>query len=367
MVLCIWAPATYAQVALENFSKKLAELPLLSVEEFYEKTELFTEISPEDQSLHYRVRLPKGWTSRGALSVSGDKSVIGELGSYVGPSRVEHRSTFQVLTQDLEFEMPVKFWFLQYVLDNGYALQGVTEFEDGHIEAIYVIVERGVDYVVRVKAVRNDTRIIVGQYTMPIEKWDAEKVMQSQALRSFELLHRSKGVIEDTRSHQFLDISRFTFPESWAIESPPVRNADRMRAKLTIRRPFGNFSGEIEIHGVSVYAAESLSQEVGRFQRSLAQRGLGFGDLIEQRRDITTSRDAKGLVLEAYKATDDSGRFIDYEFWFTILQIGDYYYFATLLTPSRDQEVRDWVRNTQSYYQVIESVSLAKFSHGLGE
>ena len=359
----VMAPPSHAQVALENFNKPLTEHPMLPEEQFIAQTQLFDETVADDSSLHYRIRLPQDWTARGAANFGGAASVLSEIGSYRGPVRLVPPSEVRILTQELEFEQPVKFWFLQYVLDQGYALRGVSAFDDGSIEALYVVVERGVDYAVRVRALRNAKSIVMAEYTMPLSEWPEEKIMQMQTLRSFTLAHPSRVAVEETRSHQFLDISQFDYPVSWGLDTPPVRNADRMRAKLVIARPYGTFAGEIEVHGVSQYAAESLSKEVGRFKEDLAARGLTFGKLIEQHKDIATSADARAIVMEAYEAKDESGQLIDYEFWFTILQMEEYYYFVTLLSPSRDENVRDWVRNTGTYRQVVGSVSIAEFSH----
>jgi len=35
---------------------------------------------------------------------------------------------------------------------------------------------------------------------------------------------------------------------------------------------------------------------------------------------------------------------------------GEYYYFVTLLTPSRDEDYYSWARNTQTFRVLVENI-----------
>ena len=41
-----------------------------------------------------------------------------------------------------------------------------------------------------------------------------------------------------------------------------------------------------------------------------------------------------------------------YEYWITIMAYGDYFYFMTLTTPSRETDFFKWSRNVQTYQTV---------------
>lgn len=380
VALCLFcilpAKAALAQKLMANFEKPLPVFTLLPEEEFQEQTTLYEEKSAGDKSLSYSIRLPKDWTGldgAGAAYQAGER-ILGKFTRYLGPVRVEPRSYFSVQAQALEFEMPVKYWFLQHVLSGGYALEGITIRDDKNLEALYVLVEGDASYVVRVKAIKNGKHVILARYAIPVSQWADEKIMQAQAIESFSLLSPSSQEAEPTKLYQFLDISQFRYPESWDLKAPILRSADRMNVKLiNARKESGRrdrditLDGKIEVFAVSQYAAGKLSEEVQRFKDELAQKGLTFGDLIEQKKDLPMQEGVKLFVMESYQAKDATNKIQDYEFWFSILSLEDYYYFITLLTSARDSDFMIWVRNTETYKLLVKSLQSAAFTHNIDE
>ena len=62
----------------------------------------------------------------------------------------------------------------------------------------------------------------------------------------------------------------------------------------------------------------------------------------------------KFFKTEIFKATDTKESKIDYEIWLTSLSVDNYYYFISLLTPSRDDDFFVWSRNTEAYKLILK-------------
>jgi len=355
-----FAPAAHAQKILNQYKKPLPVVPAMDDAAFQEATTYYKETPFGDEQLAYEISLDKSWkkmTDGGLSNYKLSNRLLGEVARYYGPPGLEARSRFTIHALDLEYQLSAEQWFLQYVLANGFTPMGIKVHNENKVEALYVLLEKDITYVVRAIAHLNGKRMVLAQYFITDQVWNDENSMQAKSIDSFKLTNIKEEIIEKMLAFQFLDVAEFKYPVSWDLRAPPLRSIDRMGIKLINTQKGGSLDGQIEVHLSSTFVAKSLIEEVERFKKGIEEKGLILGELIEKEDGYIFDDNIQFASVEVYGVTDKNGALVNYEFWFTVMASGGYYYFVTLLTPARDDDFFVWSRNTETYRLVVQSVT----------
>ncbi len=360
----LFAQEAVAQKLLEDYKKPLPNITFFSETEFNVKTDRHSDVPYGDKSLSYQMRIPKGWITskaRGLSNFAGSSKIMGEVARFYGPPRLDFRSYFTLEVVNLEYQITAEQWFFQYLMDRGHSIQGMQSFGNSKSEALYVVLGMETSYAVRGIAFINGKRIVLAQYFIPLNYWEDERQMQAQVIDSFNLTNLDKGSIEEFLKYDFLDIASLEYPESWTLKKLPLRSIDRMGAKILNVSTKGYednqvqaLEGRIDVDLVSYYEAESLESEIKIFKANLEKEGLSIHSLIETKEDYIFHDDINFAKTDVFKTENIMQNLLNYELWITIMGAGEYYYFLTLLTPSREDDYNIWVRNTQAYKVVVE-------------
>ncbi|MEZ5919499.1 MAG: hypothetical protein R3D66_06280 [Alphaproteobacteria bacterium] len=336
-----------------------------------------------DEALSYKIRLPEGWEQPQDVGISSytlSDKLLGEIAVFYGPPKMYTRSRFTLEALALEYQLTAEQWFIQHLLRNGYTIQGMEVISDKRVEALFLVVEKDVTYVVRAVAEINGKRAVLAQYFLPTQYWDDEKVIQSEVMKSFTLLRPDTEDAEDMNTFYILDIAEFQYPSSWELKTEPVRSIDRLEVEIRSsakrkrikqkddwkktreqrerEQDERTLHGRINIQLVSNFAAESLEDEIAKLKNKVLGTSLVAGNVIEAQ-DAFIYDDAISFgETNVYEAVDEESELLKYEIWFTVMGAGDYYYFVTLLTPSWDDDFFVWSRNTQTYKFVVENLTL---------
>ena len=350
---------------LESFKKPLPKFELPPIEGFIEGSDLYEKDFPEFEALGYSIRLPKNWSQSGEAGTDFtlDTQVMNQVARYFSPARGTHaRSRAMVRTASLPFEVSAEQWILQYVIDQGYALQGVEANGDDEAEALYVLIERDVTLITRAKVFLNAGRVIFLEYSLPIESWEAEKIKQKQSVDSFSLTNTVTQFVEDMQAYQFLDIAQIQYPASWDLRAPPVRSIDRIHVKILNLAENLDESERVYLNGrmtvdlVSKFASKPIREELENIRAQQRSEGLELQESEDVFWDITYDDQINFGHTEVARASGTENKLIGYEYWTSVLSGGNYYYFVTLLTPSREQDFTLWSRNTQTYKLLLELI-----------
>lgn len=358
--------SAHAQKIKELFDKAMPEYKKIPDQEFMDNTYYEEDIPFGDKFLAYNIRLPKGWeapTSIGLSNYNLSSSLMGDVALFYSPPRVDApRSKFELKALKLEYEITAEQWLLKHVLSNGYTLEGLEYFNEDKVGALYIYVQEGETYVVRSIAQINGKRMILAQYVVPAMYWMQEASMIAQSLATYELTNPEKVMIENLEEYLFLDIARFEYPESWLFKAPPVRAVDRMEVTLSnVRKGTeGILDGQIFVQMVSAYVVEDLEMELDTLKAELRKKGLLVGEIIETREDVEFSDEVEFGFVDVYEGTDTENNVLNYEIWVTAMAIQDYYMFAVLVTPHRDNEFFTWSRNFTAFKRVLKTVGMQK-------
>lgn len=357
--------AADAQTIVQSLKKPMPEFELMSEEEFNKSSTLYNEVPFDDETLGYTVRLPKNWSKQDNGAVGNftlSNKILGEFSRYYGPVRMGERSYFSVKAVELEYQLTAEQWLILFMLENSYTIEGMETVNDSRAEVIYVVVERGQTYIAYAAAQLSGSRVIFSQYIMPVEEWGKERASAHRVVKSFDVTNKDAEFIEDMSPYQFLDIAEMKYPDSWELIAKPLRSADRMSVSLLNVIEKNRFSkqrllkGKMEVHLASEFIVEDIESDIENFKKEMSVNKLLIQDEIEELEDFVLDENMELIEVKAYDAIDQSQSVLDYEFWLAVMHTGEYYYFLTLLTPSRNADYFNWARNTQTFRVVVENI-----------
>lgn len=282
--------------------------------------------------------------------------LLGPIARYVGPPNLLALSRLEISAMQLSHDITTRNWFLHYILTRNYTLTGMEQISDNQVQAEYVLNEKGVSYVVRTAAISNGSRMILVSYYVPEKFWEKEKEAQEMAINSFKFINPEANLIDDKKTHGFLDLVKFSYPSSWKLIAPNIFSVDNMTAKLLYSTDATTLKGEIDINLISTELDTNLMKEVEFIRADLKKRGLGIGEALDTNTVYQFSDKITFNRVEAYTVSGDKREFIDYEFWLAIMVEDRYYYIVTMLTPGRKADFYTWALNTEAFAYVIQTL-----------
>lgn len=356
-VLCSGMMVNRASAQSFDFTKipELVDYPVPPAD-LAAKTKIVREIPNNDKYLDFSVRLPVTWTKKDLGNGETGKNLLGDIAHYDGPAALDARSYMVMQAIELGYEVTAKNWVLNYVLSRGYTLQGLRVVSNKRVEAIFVLLDHDISYIVRAAAEINGSRMIMALYYVPESHWNDEKGYQSEAIKSFTFLSPEKSRVEATRTYAFLDLLRFDYPSSWRLQAPNIMSVDSMSAKIINSTENNVLNGQIDVNVISTELDTTLPEEIKKVQKSMDARGLVIGKLIEQPKDFKPQSHVYYSRIEMYQSNDKEKALVDYEYWIGVLIENRYYYIVTMLTPSRTSDFFVWARNSEAFKSVIETM-----------
>lgn len=346
-----------------RYVKPFPEIPVMPDAEFEELTKDVNFVPYGDMSLAYEMRLPKDWDTenqRVESSFSMDSKLFTELNNFIGPADVEGRSSVVVRGIDLDFDLTAKQWFLKYLLESGNLTEAMVVHSDTRVEALMVKMDGDQTFAVRTVVVINGGKVIYLEYSIPASSFSDGASLQARVVQSFKLQRIMPQKEFPTDIFSFLDIGEFKYPTGWVVVSRAFKNLDFMNAKVlnvtsddeeAKKTP----NGAIDISLVMNSSAQNVFNQINDYKKMLQSSGILLGDKITNIEDLQYDSRAKLALTEVYKGINSNSEKSNYELWFTILSVGNYYVFITLLTPSRGENYIAWAYNTQGYRRLVTS------------
>lgn len=349
---------------VDRFKKPMPIIDPIPEKEFLEATEEFKVTPYGEKSLAYSIRYPKGWEigeDKSSSNFDLNTKLFTSINIWYSPPRMGGRSRLEVKAVDLKYQLTAEQWFLQYIMESGQTLEGFSVIDDNRVEALMLVMEEDTTYYLRSITVLNGKRVLQVQFYVPGFFWNDEKALQAQCVKTFAVTYPMEEIIENMLTFPFFDIAEVKYPESWKLSAKPLKSVERMNAKfLNIRTTKQKFSsqetieGQIDITLISATDSESLISEIEEFRSTLEGTGMLVGEKKEVIKDIKYNENYIFGLTEVYEGIDSTNDAMEYELWYTVLVSGSYYYFVTLLTPSRNDSFILWARNSQSYKTIVE-------------
>lgn len=367
LLLTLYGVGSYAfasdMLSLENIQSTPSYDKELSFDQFKEQSRLVEGDPARDPALAFTIRLPDGWElaegfdseMKEGIKHQSNKRVLGTVARYFSPPRMDFNSFLEVKSMRLDNDISARNWFLDYILSQGFTLQGLEQITETRHEALYNLVEDGVPYVVRTLAEMNGPRIILVSYYLPELYWATERAFQQHVIESFSLKNPEPVKIEKKLTYSFLQLLKFDYPVSWKLRAPYIESIDVLEAEIINTPDNTTLDGTIKLTVVSTEMDTTLADEIGFVKEDLKKLGFTIGELIDTPQDYQFHDHIFFHRVEAY-TTDSSKGIRDHELWLAIMVEDRYYYIVTMLTPSRKGAFLTWARNIEAFEVVIESL-----------
>lgn len=349
----------------DRFKKEMPKLELMEEKDFFGITRPVKGQPYGDPALAYTMRIPDGWTKADDIGSSNfilSKNLFIDIASYYGSPTIHGRSRVDVQALEFESNITAEQWYINFVVDGGYTLEGMKTHHQDKIESLMIVSEKGYTYYVRTLALINGTKIITVKYYIP-SKFIKEKAgLQEQVLSTFKLLENVPRVESKTKKYRFLDIAELDYPEQWTAVAAPMRSIDVLDVNFINYASKGAkgkaglaaTNGRLFVSVISSVTSPSLIEELSVFKKKIEALGVHIGEKIDLAGVKFTYSDLMEFhITEAYNGLGSSESVIGYEFWFTVMVSGNYYYLIMLVTPSRDEYFKIWAENTQNYQAII--------------
>ncbi len=368
---CLQASPAFANQEKDIFERFLTPMPefkRIDQQTFIKNTKPIQDTPYGEKVLAYSMRVPKNWTKGDDRSSSNfmlSEKLFLELVSYYGKPKIIGRSRVEVQALKLEENLTAVQWYFKFLLEGGYTTEGLVAHNDNKIESLRVVTEDNYSYYMRTLVTINGERIIMVRYYTPVQVMKKYGAMQEQVIASFNITHPIKRKEIQTQSYKFLDVAETSFPESWEVIAKPLRSADRMEASLVNIKQFQSITharskrmetlteGTVDLLLVSSSSNNSLLDEVEKYKKFFETKGILLHDKMENAKNYTYNDNIDFGLTEVYRGADSTNNLTEFEIWFTVMVGGNYYYFITLLTPSRNEQFTTWAENTRSYELII--------------
>jgi len=351
-----------------RFRKEIPEVPLLEESDFIKKTKPIKRVPYGVKELAYTLRIPKEWDGGKDVGTSNflvSEKLFVELNSFKGKPSITGRSRIEVQAIKIENNLTAEQWYLEYILDGGYAVEGFETHNENKVETLMVQNDENFSYFVRSLAFLNGNYMVVVRYFVPVKHIQSEAVMQAQVIKSFELTNPQEREKPEFEIYRFLDVAEVNYPKSWRLFTKPMRSVDYMDVTLMniqeVKRMGQNrittssaSNGKMDVVVVSASAKPKLIEEIAEYRRKIESDGILIGKRMNLYGEISYDDSMDFYITEAYDGIDSSNNLSEYEIWFTVMVGGNYYYFLMLLTPSRNENFSIWAENIQNYKLMVE-------------
>lgn len=343
---------------------------VMTTKEIFEsKTDLIKVIPLNDKSLAYKIRLPKGWIKLDSdvIDTKSGTGILRQVSTFTSPPRIERRSLFRVSVIDMDSLITVDDWFISYMLEMGFSIEGMKIKSPRLTAAQYTVFEDGEPYAVRAVVTMSGSRMILAEYLVHQEMYRAEHDEQIWAMAGFALDTPSVKPPIAMKTFNFVDIAKFDYPGNWVIQAPEITDITRMEASVLSAKhvkegePINNneLLGRIDISLISKDLGLSLTDEINLLKETLKNRNYKLGKFLE----TVDEKDINPLIsssrIDVYEVEGVSKKLAGYEYWVGVLESKSRFYLVRLTTVSRAENFKTWAENTETYKVLIRSLGPA--------
>ena len=337
---------------------------------FAKKTKSYSMMPYEKADLEFEILLPSDWTGEdkainGAAGLN--QEITGEVARFWSPMMMTQRAFCSIDVLKLKHEISARNWLQNYLIVNGYLLQGdVTEINNKSAQAQYIraVPETGMSNFGYISALVSGSYIVTARFEIPTQLKDYLAFLQKKSVDSFKLLYPKEGAIEDQKVFTLVDALKFTYPQSWKIANPDFRDMNRLTVEIkNIREGSGQglktqiVDGYIRVLAVRRMRTTDLMTEIDEFRKFFDETmAMEFSKMLSSGKSDAYER----FLFNRYEIYDVTNRKmkgkVAQELHLVVLGDKDWYVFVFLFTPKESAGLYNWARNVQSFQEVINSI-----------
>ncbi len=343
----------------------------ISKEDFTAQSDLVQEKPLNDDSLAYHIRLPKGWQkiNNSINGIDNNSNILHQISTYTGPPRIEHRSSLRIRTADATSLISMDDWFIGYMIQMGFAIEGMTVDSPRRITAQYAVFEDNEPFIVRAVATLSGHHIILAEYLVPQNVYQAERDQQIWAMTGFDLTSPTLTPPVAIKTFAFLNVVKFDYPSNWNFPDPGIRDFNRMDAHISntlssIPQKYeqnipDRMGGRIDISVISRTENTQITSEINRLNAELTSKNYKLGKYLGNIKIDPLPSLTQNIRVDSYELDGLTEKLTGYEYWIAVLQTPDYFVLVQLTTVGRNENFILWAESTATYKALIQSLRSA--------
>ena len=317
---------------------------------------------PQAPSLTFDIALPKEWTIENVASETSEafsKQIIAEVARLRSPYIGTIRPELLVQTTTLRHDIEAATWLEHYILTNSYIPQGqvtATDLIRAHGAFSYINPE-GKAMLVQAAVQFNGREAVLARFEIPLAFEEALGFMQKRSIESFKLTAAEEKTVEEQKSFTLAELVKFSFPSSWELAPPNLRDIDRLSIQLFNKNSAGSFQGYIQMFVIRRKAETSLEKEAARLRDYIINTVRLNIDKMSDQRPLPALERFPFNRVETYISTSTANQSTPaQELRLITLGNNEHYIFIMMLSPQRNVDLYNWGRNKRALDLIAASL-----------
>jgi hypothetical protein len=272
---------------------------------------------------------------------------------------------------ELEYNISAKNWLVRHLIDYGYVVEGIKEYNWRHAEALgYIYNKDTPDFKVRVVARMNGDRLLIMKYSAPSHVWEAEKSYQATVARSFNFTSPDTYENIEMLEYDITGYVEFVYPETLQVGQLNQKDFDRPRVKFFNREEAqeeydeaGRKIKEVMSKGIINFQVvihsntnTSLADEIEEAKKDFEKLGIKVNKKLSHDVNLLFPYATKINRLDIFQGESIEEKNPGYEIWIAYMTNEEAYYIVTMVTPSADSRYFAWNENKSAFEAIVSSI-----------
>jgi hypothetical protein len=328
---------------------------------FQKETKIFGMMPFGRADLEYEIRLPADWKTTDLLqnsTVESAEALLGDIARYESPVINTHQARIRIQAVKLETEIDAPSWLENYMLANGYSVQGkIDAISLRSASAAYISIENNITTYNYMAARFSGPYVLVARFEEPIILKNYMAYIQKKTIDSFRILYPKEEPVENQRSFTLVDSMKFGYPESWVITSNQIHDMSNMSVDLQSRDMNGKVEGYIRFVAVRRSSSTNLEKAIADQKKFFTNvMGLKFTKLKSTEETPAYNRFIFNREEDYEVVSTKSANIHPQEVQFVMLGDKEFYIFGFLFTQNKSSNLPSWARNTQTFRVILQSI-----------
>lgn len=317
---------------------------------------------PLAPSLTFDIILPKQWTVDSVTPDSSEtlsKQIVSTVALLRSPYIGTNRPELIVQTTSLLHDIDAATWLKNYILANSYIPQGdIVPVSLTRAQGTFTYINReGKPLLARIAVQFNGHEAILARFEMPLAFQDTLGFLQKRAIENFALASSDEKTIEEQKTFALGELLKFSYPASWEMATPDLRDVDRLSVQLFNKNSAGAFQGYIQIFVIRRKQDTALLKEAERLRAFITSSTQLSIDKMNDLRPLSALNHFPFKRIETYTASNTANlQSPPQELRLITLGNNDVYIFALMLSPSSSVDLYNWGRNARALDLIAASL-----------
>lgn len=327
---------------------------------FKEKAAPYHVIPFNDAKLEFEIHLPKDWTMQKlTLDQAPDlqKKIIGHIARFNSGMIGTAQATVTVQAVMLDREINARNWLKNFIFTQGFTPDGeVIEKNDRKASASYIFVNETVSTYTRIAAEINGNIVTIAKFEVPLRLKDYLDYLMNASIDSFKMLYTKDTTIEQFKVFTLVDSVKFTYPESWEVNTTDFKDANKLSMQLYTKSSSGAVEGFIRVVAIRRSIHTAMHHELKSLKKYFDETlKLDFVRMVSSEKPTQIN---DRFIFSQFEVYNVKPKNAEGEQEMRLLALGDkeWYVFIFLLSQKEENNLLTWARNIRSLDLITRSL-----------